>query len=93
MLSIRTSLASTLVLLVALAPAHAGSDGLGFPDAGASIRQLNKTSVNRFNNSAAKVRRTQQDQYKRRKSREEAFTKARKDRQRKENLERELRQR
>ena len=66
---------------------------MGFPDAGASIRQLSKTTVDRFNNSASQVRRSQRQQHLRRKSREQAFTKERQERRKKQDLERELQHR
>lgn len=93
MLSIRAGLIIAAVSTTGLMPAHAGSNGLGFPDAGASIRQLNQSSVDRFNDSAAQVRRSQKEQQSRRNRREQALMKERKARQKRENMEREIRQR
>ncbi|MEM8647799.1 MAG: hypothetical protein AAGF86_15835 [Pseudomonadota bacterium] len=77
------------VALATTAPVHAGSSGLGLPDPGASIRQLNQQAVDRFNDSASQVRRSQRNQILRRKARDEAFQKERRERQRKIDLERE----
>ena len=75
--------------LAASGPLHAGSSGLGLPDPGASIRQLNQQAVDRFNDSASQLRRSQRDQLSRRKARDKAFQKERRERQRKIDLERE----
>ncbi len=80
---------ATALLLTASNSVFAGSNGLGLPDAGASIRQLNRQAVDRFNSSSSDVRRTQRLQQERRKAREEAFTKERLERRKKRDLERE----
>ncbi|MEM8687421.1 MAG: hypothetical protein AAGF81_08835 [Pseudomonadota bacterium] len=77
------------VLFAASGPLSAGSSGLGLPDPGASIRQLNQKAVDRFNDSASQVRRSQQNETSRRKARDRAFQKERRERQRKIDLERE----
>lgn len=90
MLSPKTLCAAVALVLAAPLPVSAGSNGLGFPDAGASIRQLNRQAVERFNSSSSDMRRTQRRQHQRRKSREQAFTRERRERQRKIDLEREV---
>ena len=77
------------MVLATTAPVHAGSSGLGLPDAGTSIRQLNQQAVDRFNDSTSQLRRSQRKQILRRKARDEAFQKERRERQRKIDLERE----
>ena len=84
---------SAALLLAAAEQAFAGSSGLGFPDAGASIRQLNRQAVERFNSSSSDVRRSQRIQHQRRKARDQAFTKERLERRKKQDLEREIKQR
>ncbi len=90
MLNLRTLCLAATLVLTAPAVALAGSNGLGFPDAGASIRQLNQKSVDRFNNSSSKLRRSQHQQQQRRKAREQAFSKERLERRKKRDLEREI---
>ncbi len=69
--------------LATFAPVHAGSSGLGLPDPGASIRQLNQQAVDRFNDSSSQLRRSQRNQITRRKARDKAFQEERRERQRK----------
>ncbi len=90
MLSPKFLCAAAVFLLAAPQPLSAGSNGLGFPDAGASIRQLNQRAVDRFNSSSSDVRRSQRQQQQRRKERQQVFTKERRERQRKIDLEREI---
>ena len=93
MLKPRTVCLAAALVLAAPSMVLAGGNGLGFPDAGASIRQLNQQSVDRFNNSSAKLRRSQRQQQQRRKAREQAFSKERLERRKKRDLEREINQR
>ena len=93
MLSPKTLFAVAAFLIAATGPVFAGSNGLGFPDAGASIRQLNRQAVDRFNSSSSDVRRSQRQQQHKRKAREQAFSKERLERRKKRDLERELKQR
>lgn len=89
----KTRCASAALLLAATELAFAGSNGLGFPDAGVSIRQLNRQAVDRFNSSSSDVRRTQRHQQQKRKARDQAFRKERLERRKKQDLEREIQQR
>ena len=85
--------ASAAVLLAASELAIAGSSGLGFPDAGASIRQLNRQAVERFNSSSSDLRRSQRHQLHKRRARERAFAKERLERRKRRDLEREIQKR
>ncbi|MCP5082943.1 MAG: hypothetical protein GY948_14745 [Alphaproteobacteria bacterium] len=85
--------ASAALMLAATELVFAGSNGLGFPDAGASIRRLNRQAVDRFNSSSSDVRRSQRHQQQIRKAREQTFLKERLERRKKQDLEREIQQR
>ena len=93
MFNLRTLCLAATFALTAPGVAFAGGNGLGFPDAGSSIRQLNQKAVDRFNNSSSKIRRSQRQQQQRRKAREQAFSKERLERRKKRDLEREINQR